>query len=114
MLISRYLFFITKTALFFGGGLWGLAGAMYIGGNVLGFNSANGSLLLMIILAVIGTFLGCAASMFIFVFPMHFLFSNARKKLPWENTEPFFVYRFYQWYGQKLQEFGNAREIGKP
>jgi hypothetical protein len=114
MLFLRSLFFISKIVVFFGGGLWGLAGAAYISEHVLGLNAVSGSLLLMVVMAVAGTFLGCVASVFLFMLPLHFLFPRARKKFSWETPEPLFVYRFYEWYGKKLQEFGEARESGKP
>jgi hypothetical protein len=114
MLLLRSLFFISKAVVFIGGGLWGLAGAAYISEHVLGLNAVGGSLLPMIAMAVAGTFMGCGASVFLFVLPMHFICPKARKKFSWENPEPLFVYRFYQWYGKNLQEFGEDREAGKP
>lgn len=114
MLVQRFLFFLAKITGSLGGGLWGLAGAAYISENILRISSTSGPLLPMIILAVVGMFFGFVAGWFLVVLPMSFLFPNAREIFSWENPDPPFTFRFYQWYGKNLQEYGSARERGEP
>lgn len=113
LLFQRTLFFAFKAFFLIGSGLWGIAGAGYIIENFFKINSNTGPLIPQLVLAVIGVTFGMAGGWFSLILPLHFLFPNARKIFSWESKDPLFMFRYYQWYGKKLQEYGYARERGE-